>query len=126
MLILLRTCKRYSSQSLCSALRAILNFYERAQLDPKWHPETAYLRFPMVVPTLVNKQELCTAGKDLGFGVSGLYPSPAQHYIDERDAARFCELLHRIIAGAHPSVTACNSRVTDRPLSFAETREAGA
>ncbi len=128
---------------------------EEAQLDPIRVLGTAYLRLPVVMPTVADKQELCTAGKDLGLGVSALYPAPVSdipelkarfqgqqypgadilaerlvtlpvhQYVDERDVARICEVLHGIVAGAHPSVAARHGLVTDRPSSPAETREAG-
>jgi hypothetical protein len=50
---------------------------------------------------------------------------PVHHYVNERDIARICGVLHEIVAGAHPSVAAHHSRVTDRMPSPAETREAG-
>ena len=129
---------------------------EEAQLDPVRMLGTAYLRLPVVMPTAADKQELCTAGKDLGLGVSALYPSPVSevpelkarfqgqlypgadtladrlvtlpvhHYVDVRDVARICEVLHGIVAGAHPSVEARHGRVKDQPPSPPETREAGA
>ena len=128
---------------------------EEAQLDPVRVLGTAYLRLPVVMPTIADKQELCTAGKDLGLGVSAVYPAPVSeipelkarfqgqqypgaeiladrlitlpvhHYVDERDVARICESLHGIVAGAHSSVEARHGRVTDRPTSPAETRETG-
>jgi dTDP-4-amino-4,6-dideoxygalactose transaminase len=129
---------------------------EEAQLDPIRVRGTAYLRLPVVMPTVTDKQELCTAGKDLGLGVSALYPAPVSdipelkarfqgqqypgadiladrlvtlpvhQYVDERDVARICEVLHGIVAGAHPSVATRHGRVTDRSASPAETPEAGA
>jgi dTDP-4-amino-4,6-dideoxygalactose transaminase len=128
---------------------------EEAQLDPIRHPGTAYLRLPIVMPTLADKQELCTAGNDLGIGVSALYPAPiseipelkarfqgqqypgaatladrlitlpVHRYVDERDVARICEVLHGIVAGAHPSVAIRQGRVTGQPPSPAETQETG-
>ena len=129
---------------------------EEVQLDPIRLPGIAYLRLPVVMPTVTDKQELCTAGKDLGLGVSALYPAPVSdipelkarfqglqypgadtladrlitlpvhQYVDERDVARIYEVLHGIVAGAHPSVAARHGRVTDRSPSPAETPEAGA
>lgn len=129
---------------------------EEAQLDPIRQPGTAYLRLPIVMPTVADKQELCAAGNDLGLGVSALYPSPiskipeltaqfqgqpypgadiladrlitlpVHHYVDERDIARICDVLHGIIAVAHPSVAAHHGLVTDRSLSPADIPEAGA
>jgi dTDP-4-amino-4,6-dideoxygalactose transaminase len=129
---------------------------ELAQLDPIRMRGIAYLRLPIIMPTVADKQELCAAGKDLGLGVSALYPAPVSeipelkarfqgqqypgadtladrlitlpvhHYVDERDVAGICELLDGIVACAHPSVAARHGRVTDLPPSSAETREAGA
>jgi dTDP-4-amino-4,6-dideoxygalactose transaminase len=128
---------------------------EEAGLDPGRMHGTAYLRLPLLMPTRAEKQELCSAGKDLGLGVTALYPAPVSeipelksrfqgqqypgadtlsdrlitlpvhHYVNERDIARICGVLHEIVAGAHPSVAAHHSRVTDRMPSPAETREAG-
>jgi hypothetical protein len=50
---------------------------------------------------------------------------PVHRYVDERDVARICEVLHGIVAGAHPSVAIRQGRVTGQPPSPAETREAG-
>jgi perosamine synthetase len=129
---------------------------EEAQLNPIRVLGTAYLRLPVVMPTVEDKQELCTAGKDLGLGVSALYPAPVSdipelkarfqgqqypgadiladrlvtlpvhHYIDERDVDRICEVLHGIVAGAHPSIEARPGRAAGRSPSPSETREAGA
>ena len=128
---------------------------EETQLDPIRMLGTAYLRLPVVMPTEAGKRELCTAGKDLGLGVSALYPTPVSdipelkarfqgqqypgadtladrlitlpvhHYVDDRDVARICEVLHGIITGAHPSAAARHCRVTGRPPSPAEHRETG-
>ena len=129
---------------------------EEAQLEPVRQPGTAYLRLPMILPTAAAKQEMCTAGKDLGLGVSALYPAPVSdipelkaqfqgqqypgasvladrlvtlpvhQYVDERDVVRICTMLHRIVAGAHPVVEARHTRMTDQPPSRTETRGAGA
>ena len=129
---------------------------EEAQLDPIRVRGTAYLRLPVVMPTVADKQELCTAGKKLGLGVSALYPAPVSdipelkarfqgqqypgadtladrlvtlpvhHYVNERDVAHICEVLHGIVAGAPSSVEARHSRVRERPPSPPEARETGA
>lgn len=125
---------------------------EEVQLDPIRLPGIAYLRLPVVMPSVTDKQELCTAGKDLGLGVSALYPTsvsdiselkarfqgqqypgadiladrlitlPVHHYVDERDVTRICEVLHGI-TGIHPSAAARHGRMTGRPPSPAEHRE---
>ncbi len=129
---------------------------EEAQLDPIRALGTAYLRLPVVMPTVADKQELCIAGKDLGLGVTALYPTPVSdipelkarfqgqrypgadtladrlvtlpvhHYVDERDVARICEALHGIVTGAPYSVEVRHGRVPDRPPSPPETRKASA
>jgi dTDP-4-amino-4,6-dideoxygalactose transaminase len=128
---------------------------EEAQLDPVRRPGTAYLRLPMVMPTSADKQKLCTTGRNLGLGVSALYPAPitkipelkarfqgqqypgadlladrlitlpVHHYVDESDVSRICEVLHGIVTAAHPTRVASHGRATDRPPSPSKTREAG-
>lgn len=128
---------------------------EETQLDPVRVYGTPYLRFPVVMPTVTGKQELCAAGKDLGLGVSALYPAPVSdvpelkasflgqqypgaealagrlvtlpvhHYVDEHDVARICEVVHRIVAGAQFSAETRHGRIQNRPPSSSETQEAG-
>lgn len=100
---------------------------EEAQLDPIRVLGTAYLRLPVVMPTVAAKQELCTAGKNLGLGVSALYPAPisdipelkarfqgqqypgadtladrlvtlpVHHYVKKQDIEKICHVLHAMV-----------------------------
>lgn len=108
----------------------LMNFLrEEAKLDPIRRPGTAYLRLPVVMPTAADKQGLCIAGKDLGLGVSTLYPSPiscipelkaqfqgqqypgadtladklmtlpVHHYVTKQDIEKICRALHSMVDG---------------------------
>ena len=100
---------------------------EVMQLDPVRVLGTTYLRLPVVMPTVADKQELCAVGKDLGLGVSALYPAPVSdipelkarfqgqrypgadtladrlitmpvhHYVKKHDVERICHVLHAMV-----------------------------
>lgn len=126
--------------------------HEETQLDPTRVSGTAYLRLPVVMPTIAAKQKMCALGTDLGLGVSSLYPTPVSdipelkaqfhgqqypgavtlaqrlitlpvhHYVDERDVERICEVLHGIVVSTEGTGAAGYGRGR---ASGADTRETG-
>ncbi|MDH4187433.1 MAG: DegT/DnrJ/EryC1/StrS aminotransferase family protein [Nitrospira sp.] len=123
------------------------------RLEPVRMPGIAYLRLPVVMPTVEMRQEFCTVGKEQGLGVSALYPSPiskipelkdkfegqhypgaevladrlvtlpVHHYVEGRDIARICEMLHRIVDNRRHSSVDGLRRLAERSVSPSEVRE---
>lgn len=123
--------------------------HEEAYLGPARLTGTAYLRLPVVMPTIAAKQKMCAVGTDLGLGVSPLYPTPVSdipelreqfqgqqypgavtlaqrlitlpvhHYVDECDVERICDVLHGIVVGSQGTGAAGYGR--ERP-SGADTQ----
>jgi len=126
---------------------------EVAQLGPMRVSGTAYLRLPVVMPTIAAKQKVCALGIDLGLGVSALYPTPVSdipelktqfqgrqypgavtlaqrlitlpihHYVDECDVERICDVLHGVVVSTEGTGIAGYGR---ERASGADTRETGA
>ena len=123
------------------------------RLEPVRMPQVAYLRLPVVMPTGEKKQEFCAVGKKQGLGVSMLYPSPiskipelkakfegqhypgaefladrlvtlpVHHYVEARDIARICEMLHEIVGDKGRSSADGLRRMAERSVSPSEVRE---
>ncbi|MBZ5626784.1 MAG: DegT/DnrJ/EryC1/StrS aminotransferase family protein [Acidobacteriia bacterium] len=129
---------------------------DEKQLDPVRVPGVAYLRLPIVMPGVQEKQDLCVAGKNQGLGVSALYPAPiskipelramfegqqypgaevladrlvtlpVHHYVDGHDIARICRVLHEIVSSAQHLPSDRLRRLTERPAAPSKIREAHA
>ena len=123
------------------------------RLEPVRVPRVAYLRLPVVMPTGEKKLEFCIVGKNQGLGVSTLYPSPiskipelkakfegqhypgaevladrlvtlpVHHYVEGRDIARICEMLHEIVDNRGHSSADGFRRMAERSVPPSEVRE---
>jgi len=109
-------------------------------LGPARDVHTAYLRFPVIMPTVEQKRELCAAANEQGLGVSPLYPTPiseipelkasfakerfpgaevlaerlvtlpVHYYVDRSDIEDICSALYAVVS--RTSISAVRDRRT--------------
>lgn len=158
---LLRTWKQRLEQSNEDRMRHAQQYLSafrqgEKRLDPVRVPGLAYLRLPIVMPSVQEKQELCAEGKAQGLGVSALYPAPiskipelrtmfegqqypgaeilaerlvtlpVHHYVDGYDIARICQVLHEIVTRVQHPPLERLSRLTELSAAPSKTRAAHA
>ena len=98
------------------------------QLEPRLVAGTTYLRIPVVMPTALQKRDVCASSLVQGLGISPLYPTPiseipelrgafddqqfrgasvlaerlvtlpVHNYVEEGDIGRICEMLHAVVS----------------------------
>ena len=86
----LRSWRSRLEQSNKYRQRMAYNFYRRLSLlcknqQPKWTPETTYLRFPLLMTDSRQKAKLCQSSNDQGLGISALYPCPIHEIPELKD-----------------------------------------